>query len=302
LGVACASTKGASGSVPLSPLESSLADFAALEDGATLYCVIDVPAARPLAGMMPLATLLGGADMEEALDRTESVALALYSGRERSYLAAARGRFPAFRMGLSLSFNAAWKKRKSTVGSAYWRNESQRLSLAIDGKRVIVSNTDPNVPPPGAALPKNFGEFLHSGGAVASSGQPVMAGWLPRAEATLSRFIEELGLPLQIPAEQLLFVLYPLQEDAGMYTAALRVDTPSASQARALVTLFTMARLMLGNADSAEGTLAAALPILFAATPEQDGASLVIRCGALSDKALALLFSLFSIDSARVYP
>jgi hypothetical protein len=122
-----------------------------------------------------------------------------------------------------------------------------------------------------------------------------------------------MNLPLQIPAEQLFVSLFPVPPDeeavsaedgSASYEAHLRIKTPSPSQARGLVTIFSMARLFASNAAGAGDMaappyVAALLPILFAHPPVQDGAFLNIRTAAMDAEAIALLFSLFSVYSTQ---
>jgi hypothetical protein len=185
---------------------------------------------------------------------------------------------------------------------------------------ILLTDGDPFSFSPGAAGPETFADFRRGG---------VLSGWLPGPALRINRFLEAVEIPLMIPAEELFFSLIPLSPEtpglpeappgegppARFYELSFRVKTPSVSQARALVSLFSMARLFIpfpespgvpatgwkpgdpGEPDPDEA-LAALAPI-FASLPSQEGVYLTIRSGPMASREIALLFGIFSLYSIQ---
>jgi hypothetical protein len=273
----------------------------------------DVDEARPILNHIDFAGL-SGKQAGDILDRTRYAALAMYpEASGKTMQAAAWGKYPGAGAGFYFAFSKDWKKKKSTSGKSYWYSARNGLSVAlnsrqafaaigesggaaVDGGQNIVADSknplDPFAASPGMPSPDGFTEFRQGA---------ALTLWLENPSVPLNRFLSEMALPLQIPAEELLIGLYPAPlSESGLanYEALLRVKTPSVSQARALVTIFSMARLFAANA-AGTGGMATLAPILFANPPEQDGASLNIRTALLDESEIALLFSLFSVDSIQ---
>ena len=92
-------------------------DFSVLPAGANVYLWADVERSRPLLDTLSFAGMKGR-DASQILDRTETVMAALYpAGSPQRYFLAARGDFPKFGAGASLSFSRDWKKTKSETGN-----------------------------------------------------------------------------------------------------------------------------------------------------------------------------------------
>jgi hypothetical protein len=262
-------------------------EFALLAEGALAYFYIDVSAARPLLKEISLAGM-SGAQAAEVLDRTDSAVIALYPGGERRFLAAARGTYPSARAGMSFTFSPDWKRIRSVTGNRYWRSSKNKLSLVLGPDQALVSDGDPFTSPPGAETPGEFEEIRRSA---------LLAGWTDTAEA-VNRFIAAMAIPITIPADRILFGIYAAAQEEARYEARLRLQTAAVSQARALASIFGMARLFIAGAEFAgpEGVIAAAL---FANPPVQEGSDLIIRTGLLDAEGVALLFNLFSLYSTQ---
>jgi hypothetical protein len=85
--------------------------------------------------------------------------------------------------------------------------------------------------------------------------------------------------------------------EGSLYNAVLRFETPTATQASALVRIFTMARVGMVFADFSDykdmETLAKAF---FSNNPRADGNALILQTGTMSGKDLALLFNTISLN------
>jgi hypothetical protein len=146
-----------------------------------------------------------------------------------------------------------------------------------------------------------------------------LAGWLEQAAAPVNRLLETVEIPIRVPADRILFALYPCpagaggvsgeaapadpvpgrgpgEQAAGLYEITLKVLTPSASQAGALTAMVSVIRSFLSQASGDEG-LEALLMILLANPPVQDDSALILRSGRVEDRDIALLFNLFSVYS-----
>jgi hypothetical protein len=251
------------------------------------------------------------------------------------------GNYPSVRAGFSFTFNKDWKQRKSAAGKPYWYSDRNGLSVALTARQAFVAMAapgaksgggdggasgataknpmDPFAPSPGTPSPEGFAEFRRGA---------ALTLWVEEPAVPLNQFLDSLGLPLQIPAEQLLLSLQPVRDgpvqtpapqdgskqpavskassadpNSAGYEAHVRIKTPTASQARALVTLLAMTRLFVSgagiSAGSSQNGLAALIPILFAYPPVQDGVFLNIRTAPLHAEEIALLFSLFSLYSTQ---
>jgi hypothetical protein len=264
--------------------------------------VIDVKEARPvldeLSGRFP-ALAAGGKQSKEMLDRTDSAVLAVFGADRGGYVqAAAWGRYPAKRAGIFFAFDRNWKKRKSGAGYSYWYSERNRMSVALSASQAFVSlktagregPPEPAGPSRGVLMPGDFAAFREGAS---------LALWIPEPQSSISRLMEAVEIPLQIPAEEVFAALHPGGE-GGRYEALLRIRTPSASQARALATLFTMA--VYAIAGTAEyGGPAALAAILFANFPVQDDRYVTVRTAAMDAGDIALFFELFTAQQGRLY-
>jgi hypothetical protein len=258
-----------------------------LEPGALLYTVIDAEKAGPILEYIPIREI-SGAQLKQVLDMTHSAAVAVYDGGPVKFQAAARGRYPAFRAGLSFAFSRDWKKKKSAAGPSYWRSETDNLSIALNSEQAFVSDGDPYAAKPGTRIPEDFAGFCVNS---------AIAFWLPQPSRPVNAFLDILEIPLQIPADELFAGLYETETkggDPGFYEVLIRIKTPSISQARALVTLINLARVFIGGLTETEG-LQSLARLFFANVPEQDGIYLNIRTPAMEKEELALLFNVFSV-------
>ncbi|MDR0451636.1 MAG: hypothetical protein LBH15_01175 [Treponema sp.] len=275
-------------------------EFAALDGGGMAYFTLDVPGARPILDLVQFEEIRGG-QMAEILDMTDAAAGAVYAagdgdaggppGQEdaalagRRYLIAARGKYPALRAGFAFTFSPEWKKLKSPAGKRYWYSGREGIALVLDARSALVSNTDPYPRSAAVEIPGAFREFRENA---------ALAGWLCSPSVPLNRFTARLNIPIQIPADLLVFAVYPAGSagESRLYNARLRLETQSPSQARALAAMFGLARLFAAGAD-----LPPAIAALLANPPESDGAALVLSTGDLEPEAVALLFNMFSVYS-----
>jgi hypothetical protein len=276
-------------------------EFIPLEPGALVYLFIDARAARPVLDLIP-ARELGDRQVKQMLDRTKTAVAALYPAESgRRYQLVSWGSYPGS-AGMALNLSREWKKQRSASGAVYWFFPGNRVSLALNTRQAHVSSSLSEKPCDpfssfGVAAPPDFNEFRR--GALLSC-------WLEKPGDTLNRLLEAAGLPLRIPAERVYASLFPFAGeeaasgkaagDGPRYEALLRIEASGASQARALVALISMAKVFASNESGGDGAPAQAA-VLFANPPVQDGSGINIKTAPLSEKEIALLFSLFSVYS-----
>jgi hypothetical protein len=258
--------------------------FAAFPSGALVYLYVDTVKARPILDALPLERMGGNQKaVAAALDKTSSAVAAWYPpGAPRHFLVAAQGRYPSFRASLSFALSPAWKKRRSESGASYWYSAQDKISVFLGPQHAFISDGDP-LPVPEASFPQRPEAF------ASFAEDAVLAGWLTEGGMFLNQCLSSLKIPLQVPAEQVLFCL---QQSEGHYQGMIRIETPSVTQAKAVVGLFSLARLFMANLDTKEG-----VGVFFTHAPVQDGASLNLQTGPLDAQGVALLFSMFSLYS-----
>ena len=284
-------------------------DFYRLPSGGKMYLRVDINEARPLLDALSLE----GFSLKEAgsvLDRTET-ASAVFLGedsRDRFFLSL-RGNYPTFRAGLSLAFNKGWKKLKSSTGNRYWYSSYYKIGMALGSRMALVSQGDPFEILPATVRtipPRGFDEFQK---------QTILAGWIPEPQDTVNRFLKNTGIPIQIPAEDFFFGVVPAADSSDssneksaeeMWELVFQVRTPSVNQARALVTLFSLARIFMVSAPLPgtsilveENDIMDFLPALFANLPVRDEEILTLRTSGFDIDTLALLFRAFSVYSGQ---
>jgi hypothetical protein len=251
---------------------------------------IDVAEARPILDLLSFGNLRGG-DIPEVLGRTGSAVAAFYpENAGRRFFAVARGDYPRFRSGLSMAFSSLWKKRRSARGGSYWYSAAYNLAVSLSAGRAFLSDQDPLGVSPETQCPGGF-EALSRGA--------VLAGWLSGGAAPVNSFLAVREIPLQIPAEQVLFGIHPLPPEdgaGGTYEVTLRLETPSVSQAQGLMTIISMMRLFMTGAFE-PGDPFKIMADLFSGQPVREGSNLILRSGPLDAGEIALLFQIFSLYS-----
>ena len=275
-----------------------------LESGASAYIIVDVTNARPVFDYLN-TSLMNNKQFRDIVNRTQLAMGAIFfpeypgdqtiSGNVPSmnklrYQLRAWGRYPSFRAKMAFGSNENWEKYRSGQSrTAYWHSARDRLSVAIDSGQAFVaaatgeSPVDPIPVVTEVKIPDGFGEF--SEGAVLSC-------WLEKPDVIVNKKLSEMGLPIELPAEQIFFCLLP-DAEGHYYTANIMIQVPSPTQARALTVIFTLARGFLQEANSGGAALLAS--VLFSNPPVLDGRTLYIKTDALGPQEISLLFGLFLI-------
>jgi hypothetical protein len=132
----------------------------------------------------------------------------------------------------------------------------------------------------------------------------VMAGWIPEPELLVNGFLASMYVPIQLPAEDFFFRVN--KQSGDTWELIFKIRTPSVNQARALVTLFSLAKGFVDLAPSAAAAqkteLADFLPLLFANQPERQDDILTLKSAVLTMEELSLLFAAVSVYSQQKSP
>jgi hypothetical protein len=274
-----------------------------LDEGASAYIVADVQNAMSILDQ----TFFGNMktkQLQQMLDSTSWAMVATFPPHdERRYQLVAWGSYPVSKARMALWFSRDWKKRRSVLSKAeYWFSAKDGLSIALDRRqaRLVFSvpgasanPIDPFLAGKETVIPQGFNEF--SKGAVLSC-------WINNPSQILNTKLGEMGIPIEIPAELLFVNVESISEN--QYRASLRIQVSSAAQARALVSILTIARAFLPSdtglsnepgVDSAVDSASVLQGVLFTNPAVQDGNCLNIQTGILSGKEASLLFAMFSL-------
>ncbi|MDR2181683.1 MAG: hypothetical protein LBN92_03280 [Treponema sp.] len=261
--------------------------FAVTADGAELYFAALLPDARPIIEGMTLGNLSGAA-AGDFIDHAGMIIAAVYpENSPRRFIVAASGQFPSARGGIYMSGSRDWEKAVSASGIEYWRSGASNLSLYLGARHVFLSDGDPFAPPPGAASPAALDGLKRNA---------VLYGWLENAGESLSTIIASLGVPLSIPAQKLLFAVYPAGPEEAAYRAVLRLETAGASPAMALTRILGMAAEGMAGTDfSGYREFESVVKALFGGNVEQSGDAVIITTMPLPAGELALLFTTLTL-------
>ena len=259
--------------------------FAALSGGGKLYFRVDVAEVRPILDALAVNTPLGlgTAKASEALDRTDSAAVALFpAGGPRRYSVAARGRYPTGRGAFSLALSSDWKKKTSASGERYWRSAGG-VSLAFNHRSALVSDGEPF---PGGISPSPPEAYASYGKSAA------LSGWISEPSSAISGFLGEAGSLIRLPIEELVFAVLK-QASSDRFLLEVRLVAASPERARGLAALLWLVRGSLDAATLSGG--GALLGQLLSAAPVSEGSQLILRSSPLSADEFALLCSDLSI-------
>jgi hypothetical protein len=284
--------------------------FVPFEPGAFAYYMSsDVQQLRPILERINFS-IMNDKQVRQILDKTVSAMAAVYmpsaahdgNTPQSRFQLAAWGNYPAGRIKMALGLQKNWKKIRSPTGTpagtVYWHSAKDGISIAVDSRRIFIFTGGGNVSPapfpaentaPGISLSAEFIEFCREN---KPQGEPVLSGWFDNPKEYVNQKLEEMGMPIELPADNIFFNLFATEEQK--YEAFIRMQLSTATQARGIVTLFGLARNFIspGAVTDSYSLLAA---ILFSNPPVQSDKNLDIRSGVLSAAELSLLFDLFSV-------
>ena len=275
-----------------------------LEPGAQVYALIDTNACRAILDELSLPGI-SGKQKKLILDKTDSAAVALYrEDNERTFQLAAWGDITAAQGDLAFGMSADWKKMKCAAVHRgrqrripYWYSQSNNMTVALGMRQAFVSQSRRAAAQPpcthsaGTELPAGFGEF--SRGAVLSC-------WISDLGSLINKVFRDLNIEINFPAEYAFLSLCKAaaagSDSPEIFEAQLRIETPSATQARALIRIITLARTRSNNFSNT-GTLQPVLEFFLANELSQDGKYICINTGRIDPDGISLLVHAISVYS-----
>jgi hypothetical protein len=281
--------------------ESWQNEFAGLAEGGSAYVYVDVSEMRSVLDNINLGNR-NGSDAKEIFDVTSSGVIGMYpEGSERSFMISSNGNFPVFQSSIAMTFSSAWQKIKSETGIPYWHSEAQNLSLAISSQKAFVSDgklfeksfVSAEVPESFSKIRQRF-VAEHVGFEIAQ--KSVMAGWIDKAGEKINPFLAASGLPIQIPAERILFAFFKVPNslpENPLYDGMMYIEVPTVSQAKAIITILGFASISAGGIDDSQ-TMGKILKSILSQSPSLDGTMIKLNAGILSAEEMSLLFNMFS--------
>lgn len=255
-----------------------------LPAGASAYLLADADSLRPI---LEKSAALRKVVSPDALARTSALSAAFFGNVEgggRRFHIVASGRYPAFRAGISLTLDRDWKKKRSPSGLSYWRSERYGLSLVLSATRAVVSDGIPEVSESHPVVPDSVAE-LGAGAALSL--------WADAPERVFMPLLGEAASLLRLPADRLVFALRT--QGAG-YTGTVRLETPTASHARALAALLNLVRPAIAASDPSAG-IPLPLRTLLSHSPAIRGSALEYAELSFETADLALLLDALSVYS-----
>ena len=278
------------------PFESGIMP---LDKGAVAYVLIDVAGSRPIIDKLSYIPM-ADKRMQQIIDKTQTAVMAVFmpsSEETRRFQLLSWGDYPASGSSLVFGANKEWiKLRSSLTTPSYWYSEKAQMSVVVKSKQAYVLASMirfPRTPIPaseGIKIPNGFSEFGKNA---------ALSCWLSEPAPILRQKLNEMGIPLEIPAEQLFISLFPQGDQK--YEAQVKISFQHNGQARIVTNLLYIARrnyvppVKDANSSSDQNNAAMMSSLLFANPVVQDGNSLFLKSPPLSVDDIALLFSAFSL-------
>ncbi|MDR2193422.1 MAG: hypothetical protein LBP19_03010 [Treponema sp.] len=267
---------------PLRSLDA-LGEFGALDPDASVYIAIAAREARPLLDMLSRGGITGG-QTGRLLEQTNHIAAAFYpKDTERRYLAVSQGDYPNVLAALSLTANTDWKKVRAWNGAPYWRSDAGACSLALNDSWALISDAEPFAHTPQTVIPPEGFDMFRQGALV--------AGWITDGGTSLNNLLYVLEIPIELRPQTAFFAVNKINT---RYEIRARLEIQSEEQAKGIATLFSLARLFIGQNSALENGAPALAEPLLANPLEQNGTVVTIRSGAMTGEEVALLFDTFS--------
>lgn len=268
--------------------------YVPLEPGASAYIVVNAEQAKPILEQLNL-DFAQNKQFQQMLDRTNFAIAAVYpSASPQQFQISAWGKYPASIANMSMSAKNGWSKiRSPETGKQYRYSDQNSLSIVLNAKQAFIAGGGKPVYPvaakPGAAIPEAFGVF---------SKNAILSCWFDDPAPMINVTLMELKIPVEMPAEKLFISVFPAGDASeGRYEAFLRVEVATATQARALAAVMSLAGAFIPRDTASEIKRGSALltAVFFENPPVNEGSILTIKTGLLKPQEIALLFNMFSV-------
>jgi hypothetical protein len=258
-----------------------------LDKGAVAYVFANVQEARTILDKFPIEEL-NDPQAKQMFDRTDQAVAALFPEESgKRFQLVMWGNYPNSRARTAFTFNRSWKRQRSASGQNYWFSASNGLSLSINPRQAFLAASENNEPidpfVTGAEIPEDFNSFRR--GVMGFTESPFSC-WLENPSPMLSRSLNEAGIPIRFPVQQLFFNLYTTP--SGEYEAVIRLVFNNTSQARGMAGILNLAGNFVSNdPDSVIAAIFLAYPSVY------NNRSLDIKTALLSEREVTLLLEMF---------
>lgn len=224
---------------------------------------------------------------KQILEKTKRITIALYrdnAGETRPrFIALLEGEgYPSFTSSFAFTFSSAWEKIKTTGGN-YWKAKNTNIFLAMNPKKLFISDMPLFNSGQKTDAPRIRTDFQNNTFAY---------GWMPEA-AIVSALLNSFGIPLNLPANGLLFTIRP--NDYG-YEMSLGIEMQSASIAKAAAGMLIIAKNSMTGAVIPDPRLQALAGLFFANSPRVEGNALLITTGVMDERQLTGLLLFFLLQ------
>jgi hypothetical protein len=279
-----------------------------LDPGALAYSFVDIRNARPILNYVDFMGM-NDKDFQQILEKSLSAVIAVHAPQDkRRFQLVAWGNFPSSGAKMALGASKSWKKMSTPTKAVYWYSPVGQVSVALTPRLAFVLGVQRNIagdisvepfPTQTTAIPHGFNEFRRDA---------IFSCWLNDPALYIKQKLEEMGIPLAIAVEQLFVRLSPVsdqEESEGLYEALLKIQVPSAIQARAMATLFAIAQRSIplpkisddnaANDNSGEDRSAVLKYLLLSNPPVLEGNTVFFKTNALNAEGTALLLKMLSL-------
>ena len=265
------------------------AQFAPLNSGALVYIFADVKNTRSVLELLPIEELNDRRVMQ-MLDRTDFALAAFFPDEsEQHFQLAAWGNYPNSQARFAFGLNKGWKKHRSQAGGSYWYSSNDKLSIALSSRQAFVTSSvnntrlDPKTSAPGVRIPEGFNAFRRENQGVSHA---FLSCWLEQSANTITQMLNDAGVPIRFPVQQLFINLYNADNGAG-YEAVMRFQLENNSQARGMAALLNLASGFISDDIIIK---------LFMSNPAiQNGVNLDIKTAVLTAAEITELFNMLSV-------
>jgi hypothetical protein len=261
-------------------------NFAFFPSGAYVYFCADRAKSQELVDAIIPYFIKPDERQKQILEKTGRINVALYKNdipeRPSHFIASLEGEsYPVFLISSAFTFSFNWKRIKEKNGF-YWRAKNDGFSMAIDSKKIFISDTALFSNQQKTEAPRSYPQFQNGG---------IISGWMAKADM-VNELLKSFGAPLTIPVNELLFVIR--SNDYG-YELSLRIETQSASVAKAAAALLIIAKHSVSGQGGKEDEAKNLTRLFFANTPVVQGNAIIITTGIMDEKQITGLLPAFML-------
>jgi hypothetical protein len=281
--------------------------IAQLPQGAVIYGFVDIDGGTELLQEL-YPVLFDDKRTADFIKRTKTAVFGVYRSEKPSVFAITNGAYPLFRYNLGFSLSPDWKSEKLD-GEKWWKSGNTALlirkheALLTLGASASTNSLAFNSTPPKDGASSDDSNVLHNPHFPIEENTALSLS-LSRSEAV--RLLKNAGFPLELPLLGFTLSILHDAEDARdedtrhPWLPKITIETGSASEAKAVYAIFSLARMALAQGKlplSAEARLFT--EVFFDHAPLSEGTRVTIFGATVDEGTLALLAEMVWRPSAR---